>query len=218
MMHRRPTRPKRLATHFALTLTLGLVFGCGVEVVGVDRATIVAADARVDALDASVAHADDASTSSAEAASAPEEGGKGETSEDAASLASWFDPPRPAPVSGQFIGTRATCPALEPSAGTVCDRAGQQCDYPVCWGRGQRSWVCVEQQFTLWFDESFLCAATRPCPSPSPSAGAVCSLSIECVYPYWCCKGPEEGFQSARCDGHWRLGQPECVACNSTSP
>lgn len=218
-MYRRLTRAAGPATRLALALapalTLGL--GCGVEVVGVDRATIVTADARVDVPDASVARADDASPALQQPPDARAEQSTRDAGDDAASLTSWSDPQRPAPVSGQFVDTSRTCPPSEPTAGTRCDRAGQQCDYPVCWGRGQRSYVCIEQRFTVWFDESFFCAATRPCPRATPSAGAVCSLSIECVYPTFCCKGPD-GYQSARCDGQWTVAPAECAVCSPTTP
>ena len=214
-MDRRMTRAERLRTGCALALSLAL--GCSVELVGVERATSSAADAGpaeldaravelVSALDADRARASDALPP------APDEGSTPSACGDAASLPQWTDPQRPARSPGQLDNQSLACPAREPVAGDVCDLEGQQCDYPVCWGRGKRSWVCVEQRFTLWFDESFLCAPSRPCPEYSPNEGDVCCLSIECVYSYFCCKGPT-GFQAARCDGQWRLSEPVCAGC-----
>jgi hypothetical protein len=134
---------------------------------------------------------------------------------DASSPAPWVDPQRPALLPGQFVDA-ARCPALEPRAGASCEVDGLQCDYPVCSERAKRSWVCMERRFGLWFDESFYCDPARPCPSWIPSEGVPCSLSIECRYSYFCCKGPM-GVQSARCDGQWTLGEPDCSGCENAN-
>ena len=236
-MHCRLTRAERLATRFAraltLALTLALALGCGnVELVGVDRATGLMADARVDArpfdantADRSTVDASARDTSARDASAyeagasdaAPARASVDSGALDSGALAVWSDPARPPPLPGQFVEPRSSCPAIEPTYGIPCQTAGQQCDYPICWGRGNRSWVCVNQRYTLWFDESFLCADARPCPAESPRQGAVCSLSIECVYPYICCKGPT-GFLPALCDGHWNLGEPECGDACGAAP
>ena len=227
-MHRRLTRAERLLTRFELAIALMLVLGCSsVELVGVDKATVLRADARTNepAVDASAQDASALDTSARDAsaldASAQDSGAVDAATArahdaagtpDGGALVVFSDPSRPAPFPGQFLAPSSSCPATEPSAGASCATEGQQCDYPVCWGRGNRSWVCLDHRYTVWFDESFLCASARPCPAEAPRQGAVCSLQIECVYPYFCCKGPT-GFLPALCDGQWNLGQPECAGC-----
>lgn len=216
MMQHLLTRAERPTVRFELALVLTLVVGCSVELVGVDRATILRADAGGLELDTSVPDAD-LMAADVTAAPLPERDASSDAGVDATSSMRWTDPQRPAPLPGQFVDPSVPCPAAEPVTGASCGASGQQCDYPVCWGGGQRSWVCVEQRFVLWFDESFLCATSRPCPRATPREAAVCTLSIECLYPYFCCKGPE-GFQAARCDGHWSLAEPVCAGCVDSPP
>jgi hypothetical protein len=199
-MDRRLTRAERRVCAIALPIALAL--GCSnVELVGVDRASVT----------------EDAGTGEAADAASTEPAHDGAVNFDRdAALPTWTDPVQPAARPNQFVDAKL-CPAAEPAQGALCQVDGLQCDYPVCWGGGSRSWLCSDRRFALWFDESFLCAAQRPCPANLPSEGASCALAIECLYPYSCCKGPT-GFAPVRCDGRWHLGKPYCGGCPATLP
>jgi hypothetical protein len=129
---------------------------------------------------------------------------------------SWRDPESPPTFPGQHTSS-TPCPTLEPRDTEGCTEPGKECAYPVCWGAGNKTWVCVENRWRLWFDESFKCTAGRPCPAVLPLRGSTCTTGPFCYYPIDCC-GRVAGFTAAEClQTQWQhrvtFRPDECPLC-----
>jgi hypothetical protein len=130
---------------------------------------------------------------------------------------SWRDPQPPPQFPNQHASS-TPCPIVEPRPDEACGEPGKECAYPVCWGAGNKTWVCVENRWQAWFDESFKCAGDRPCPAALPLPRSSCSPGPFCYYPIDCC-GQVAGFTTAEClAGEWKLrvsSRPQdCPLCS----
>jgi hypothetical protein len=128
------------------------------------------------------------------------------------------DPEPPQQLPDQHTSS-TPCPTLEPTASDACHESGKECDYPVCWGAANKAWVCVQDRWTLWFDESFKCAPDRPCPTAIPMEGTACRTGLSCYYPIDCC-GTVAGFVETHCYvGTWEVRpEPTPSACPLCAP
>jgi hypothetical protein len=131
--------------------------------------------------------------------------------------ATWRDPEPPPQFPNQHW-SNTPCPLLAQVGTAGCAEPGKACDYPVCWGAGNQTWVCVESRWRFWFDESFKCAPERPCPGALAPKGSACSPGPSCYYPIDCCgrvAGYTEGVcRGERWDHHITFRPDECPLCS----